>query len=115
MDYLARRGVGRGIGTAIVLAALTVVLALIGFSMGSVVKSQVLGLVGQAPTLLSDAQSQLEQILDSLGLDTGLLLPDPQQVLDSARNFLFGGTFSTFVSVGRVSPTFSPSGWLSRS
>lgn len=100
VDYLARRGVGWGTGTAIVLTVLAVVLALLGVSMGSVVEGQLRGLVEQAPTLLSDVQSQLEQILDSFGLDTGLLQPDPQQILDSARNFLSGGTFSTFVSVG---------------
>jgi predicted PurR-regulated permease PerM len=100
VDYLARRGVGRGIGTVIVLTALATVLALIGVSMGSVVESQVRGLVEQAPTLLSDVQSQLEQLRAALGLETGFFQPDPQQILDSARNFLSGGTFSTFVSVG---------------
>ena len=100
VDYLARRGVGRGIGTVIVLAALASVLTLIGVSMGSVVESQAQELVEQAPTLLSDVQSQLEQLRASLGLETGFFQPDPQQILDSARNFLSGGTFSTFVSVG---------------
>ena len=100
VDYLARKGVGRGVGTVIVLTALTAVLALIGVSMGSVVESQVRELVEQAPTLLSDVQSQLEQLRAALGLETGFFQPDPQQVLDSARNFLSGGAFSTFVSVG---------------
>ncbi len=100
VDYLARRGVGRGIGTAIVLAVLAVVFTLIGVSLGSVVESQVRGLVEQAPTLLSDVQIQLEQLRNRLGLETGFFQPDPQQILDSARNFLSGGTFSTFVSVG---------------
>ncbi len=100
VDYLARRGVGRGIGTAIVLTVLAVVLALIGLSLGSVVESQVRELVEQAPTLLSDVQSQLEQLRNRLGLETGFFQPDPQQILDSARSFLSGGTFSTFVSVG---------------
>ncbi len=100
VDYLARRGVGRGIGTAIVLAVLAVVFTLIGVSLGSVVESQVRDLVEQAPTLLSDVQSQLEQLRNRLGLETGFFQPDPQQILDSARNFLSGGTFSIFVSVG---------------
>ncbi len=100
VDYLARRGVGRGIGTALVLAVLAIVFTLIGVSLGSVVESQVRDLVEQAPTLLSDVQSQLEQLRNRLGLETGFFQPDPQQILDSARSFLSGGTFSTFVSVG---------------
>ncbi len=100
VDYLARRGVGRGIGTAIVLVVLAVMLALIGLSLGSVVETQVRELVEQAPALLSDVQSQLEQLRTRLGLETGFFQPDSQQILDSARNFLSGDTFSTFVSVG---------------
>lgn len=100
VDYLDRRGVGRGIGTAVVLAVLAAVLALIGVSMGSVVESQVRELIESAPAILSDVQSQLERLRDALGLETGFFQPDPQQILDSARNFLSGGTFSTFVSVG---------------
>jgi len=100
VDYLARRGVGRGIGTVIVLTALAAVLALIGVSLGSVVESQVQELVEQAPELLAAVQSQLEQLRAALGLETGFFQPDPQQILDSARNFLSGGTFSAFVSVG---------------
>ena len=100
VDYLARRGVGRGIGTVIVLAVLGTVLTLIGSSLGSVVVSQVRELAEQTPALISDVQIQLEQLGNRLGLETGFFQPDPQQILDSARSFLSGGTFSTFVSVG---------------
>ena len=99
VDYLQRKGIGRGLGTLSVFGALALVLVVAGYSMGSVVENQVRGLVESAPTLLSDAQDQIGQLQSSLGLESGLL-PDPQQLLDSARNLLSGDTLSTFVSVG---------------
>ena len=98
VDYLQRKGVGRALGTLIVFAGLALILIVAGYSMGSVVESQVRGLIESAPTLLSDAQDQIAQLQSTLGLESGLL-PDPQQLMDSARNLLSGDTFSTFVSV----------------
>ena len=99
VDYLARKGIGRGWGTLIVLGSLVLVLALAGFLIGSAVESQVRELVESSPELLSEAQDRLEQLQGASGLDIGLL-PEPQQLLDSARNFLSGEAFSTFVNVG---------------
>jgi predicted PurR-regulated permease PerM len=99
VDYLQRKGVGRGLGTLSVFGVLALVLVVAGYSMGSVVENQVRGLVDSAPTLLSDAQDRIGEWQSALGLEFGLL-PDPQQLFDSARNLLSGGTFSTFVSVG---------------
>jgi predicted PurR-regulated permease PerM len=99
VDYLQRKGVGRALGTLIVFGALALVLAVAGYSMGSVVENQVRGLIESTPTLLSDAQDQIGQLQSALGLEVGLL-PDPQQLFDSARNLLSGGTLSTFVNVG---------------
>ena len=98
VDYLQRKGLGRALGTLIVFAGLALILIVAGYSMGSVVESQVRGLIESAPTLLSDAQDQIAQLQSTLGLESGLL-PDPQQLMDSARNLLSGDTFSTFVSV----------------
>jgi predicted PurR-regulated permease PerM len=98
VDYLARKGLGRGLGTLIVLGTLTFALALVGIALGSVVESQAQQLVEDLPTLLSNAQIFIEGMQSRFGLD--ISLPDSQQLLDSARNFLSGGAFSTFVSVG---------------
>lgn len=98
VDYLQRKGVGRALGTLIVFAGLALILVVAGYSMGSVVESQVRGLIESTPTLLSDAQDQIAQLQSTLGLESGLL-PDPQQLMASARNLLSGDTFSTFVSV----------------
>lgn len=100
VDYLARKGVGRGIGTVVVLAAVAAVLAFVGLSLGSVIESQIRDLLGRAPAILSEAQDQLARLQGALGLETGIFQPDPQSILDSARNFLSGGAVSTFVSVG---------------
>src|ERR671912_233728 len=98
VDYLARKGLGRGLGTLIVLGTLTLALALGGVALGSVVESQAQQLVEDLPTLLSNAQHFIEGVQSRFGLD--ISLPDSQQLLDSARSFLSGGAFSTFISVG---------------
>jgi predicted PurR-regulated permease PerM len=98
VDYLARKGLGRGLGTLIVLGTLTFALALVGIALGSVVENQAQQLVEDLPTLLSNAQIFIEGMQSRFGLD--ISLPDSQQLLDSARNFLSSGAFSTFVSVG---------------
>ncbi len=98
VDYLQRKGIGRAWGTLIAFTGLALILIVAGYSMGSIVESQVRGLIESAPTLLSDAQEQIGQLQSTLGLEVGLL-PDPQQLFDSARNLLSGDTFSTFVSV----------------
>src|ERR687897_1012120 len=98
VDYLARKGLGRGLGTLVVFGTLTLALALGGVALGSVVESQAQQLVEDLPTLLSNAQHFIEGVQSRFGLD--ISLPDSQQLLDSARSFLSGGAFSTFISVG---------------
>ena len=98
VDYLARKGLGRGLGTLIVLGILTLAVVLGGVALGSVVESQAQQLAEDLPTLLSNAQDFVERVQSRFGLD--ISLPDSQQLLDSARSFLSGGAFSTFVSVG---------------
>ena len=100
VDYLQRKGIGRAWGTLIVFGGLALVLVTAGYSIGSVVQSQAQQLVESAPTLLQNAQDRLGQLQSALNLELLGLLPDTQQLLDSARNLLSGGTFSTFVSVG---------------
>jgi predicted PurR-regulated permease PerM len=98
VDYLAKKGLGRGLGTLAVFGTLTLALALGGVALGSVVESQAQQLVEDLPTLLSNAQHFIEGVQSRFGLD--ISLPDSQQLLDSARSFLSGGAFSTFISVG---------------
>ena len=98
VDYLAGKGLGRGLGTLTVFGTLMLALGLGGVALGSVVESQAQQLVEDLPTLLSNAQHFIEGVQSRFGLDINL--PDSQQLLDSARSFLSGGAFSTFISVG---------------
>lgn len=99
VDYLSRRGMGRSLGTLIVLTVITLVFGLAGFLLGSTVVGQVQQFVDRVPMLFSSLQDRAGQLESALGLQTSLQ-PDPQQILDSARGFLSGGTFSTVLSVG---------------
>jgi predicted PurR-regulated permease PerM len=99
VDYLARKGVGRGWGTLIVMTGLALVLGLAGFALGSVVEDQVRQLIESFPTLLANIQDLAERLQSALGLEIDLT-PDPQQLFDSARNFLSGETVSAVVGVG---------------
>lgn len=98
VDYLARKGLGRGFGTLIVLGSIVLALVVAALALGSAVESQARELAESAPALLSEVQRYIERLQSSFGLE--IRLPDPQQLLDSARGFLSGGALSTFVSVG---------------
>ena len=98
VDYLSRRGMGRGLGTLLVLTIITLVFGLAGFLLGSTVVGQVQQFVNRVPTLFSSLQDRAGQLESALGLQTSLQ-PDPQQILESAQGFLSGGTFSAVLSV----------------
>jgi len=98
VDYLSRRGMGRGLGTLLVLTIMTLVFGLAGFLLGSTVVGQVQQFVNRVPTLFSSLQDRAGQLESALGLQTSLQ-PDPQQILESAQGFLSGGTFSAVLSV----------------
>ena len=98
VDYLSRRGMGRGLGTLLVLTIITLVFGLAGFLLGSTVVGQVQQFIDRVPTLFSSLQDRAGQLESSLGLQTSLQ-PDPQQILESAQGFLSGGTFSAVLSV----------------
>lgn len=100
VDFLQRRGIGRGLGTLIVFGGLVLALALVGLGLGSVVEEQARQLSESFPALLQSVQGRVEQLQDRLNLETPILQPDPQRLLDSARGFLSGGTVSTVASVG---------------
>ncbi len=99
VDFLERRGLGRGWGTLIVFGVLALFLVLAGLVMGSVVEEQARQLAEVFPTLLESAQQRIEQSQRTLGLDVGFSL-DAQGLLGSARGFLSGGTVWTVASVG---------------
>jgi predicted PurR-regulated permease PerM len=99
VDYVERRGVGRGLGTLAVLGGLTFVLGIVGAALFPTIEDQASALVETLPELLENAQGLVVSVQNSLGLETSFGL-DPQNVLDSARNFLSGGTLTTVANVG---------------
>jgi predicted PurR-regulated permease PerM len=98
VDYLARKGLSRVWGTLIVLGILAFALTLVVLALAPIVQDQSLQLAEDAPVFLSEVQGHVEYLRGRFGLE--IALPELQQLLDSARSFLSGGAFSTFVSVG---------------
>jgi len=99
VSYLARKGLGRGWGTVVVLIGITLVFGLAGLALGSVIENQVQQLIESFPTLLSNAQDLAEEVQSALGLETNII-PSVQQLFTSAQSFLSGDTVSTVLGVG---------------
>jgi predicted PurR-regulated permease PerM len=99
VDYLEHRGVGRGVGTLVVLGGLSLILGIVGTALVPVIEDQARELVETFPALLENAQDLVVLLQNSLGLETSFRL-DPQNTLDSARSFLSGGTLTTVANVG---------------
>jgi predicted PurR-regulated permease PerM len=99
VDYLERQGVGRGLGTLAVLGGLTLILGIMGRALVPVIEEQARELAETFPELLVNAQDFIERLQSAMGLETSFGL-DPQNLLDSARNFFSGGALATVANVG---------------
>ncbi len=99
VDHLERRGVGRSLGTLVVLGGLAFILGIAGAALVPVIGDQARELAETFPELLKNTQDLVVRLQNSLGLETSFDL-DPQNVLDSARNFLSGGALTTVANVG---------------
>ena len=99
VDYLERRDVGRGLGTLAVLGGLALILGIMGRALVPVIEEQASALAETFPELLENAQDLAARLQGALGLEISFGL-DPQNVLDSARNFLSGGALTTVANVG---------------
>jgi predicted PurR-regulated permease PerM len=99
VDYLEHRGVSRGFGTLAVLGGLVLILGIVGRALVPVIEDQARALAETFPELLENTQDLVVRLQDALGLEISFGL-DPQNVLDSARNFLTGGTLATVANVG---------------
>ena len=99
VDYLEHRGVGRGVGTLAVFGALILILGIAGSALAPAIEDQSRELVETFPELLENAQGLVGSLRNSLGLETSFGL-DPQNLLDSARNFFTGGALATVANVG---------------
>ena len=99
VDYLQRRGVGRGWGTLAVFGGLLLTLGTVGTALVPIIEDQARELVKTLPELLENAQDLVVRLQSSLGVQTSFSL-DPQSVLDSARSFFSGGTLTAVAIVG---------------
>ncbi|MCA1687628.1 MAG: AI-2E family transporter [Actinobacteria bacterium] len=99
VDYLSRRGIGRGLGTLVVLGGLVLLFGIAGAALVPIIEDQASEFVDTFPALLENAEQIVVRVQSALGLKTSFSL-DPQNVLDSARNFLSGGALTTVASVG---------------
>ncbi len=99
VDYLERRGVGRGWGTLAVFGGLGLLFGIFGMALAPVVANQATELAETFPTLLESAQEIVVRVQNMLGLETSFRL-NPQRLGDTARNFLSGGALTTVASVG---------------
>jgi predicted PurR-regulated permease PerM len=98
VDYLERWGVGRGLSTLVVLGGLVFILGITGAALVPVIGAQARELAETLPVLLENGQHLIARLQSSLGLKISFRL-DPQNVLDSARNFFSGGTLATVANV----------------
>jgi predicted PurR-regulated permease PerM len=99
VDYLERRGVGRGTGTLAVLGGLILALGIAGVALAPTIAEQASELWETFPELLANAQDVAGRLQGALGLGTPVAL-DQLDVVDSARNFFSGGTLATVANVG---------------
>jgi predicted PurR-regulated permease PerM len=99
VDYLERRGVGRGTGTLAVFGGLILTLGIAGVALAPTIAEQASELWETFPELLANAQDLAGRLQGALGLGTPVAL-DQLDVVDSARNFFSGGTLATVANVG---------------
>ena len=99
VDYLNRRGIGRGLGTLVVLGSFVLILGIAGAALVPTIEAQASEFVDTFPALLENVQQIVVQLQSAVGLKTSFSL-DPQDVLDKARNFFSGGALTTVASVG---------------
>jgi predicted PurR-regulated permease PerM len=99
VDYLEHRGVSRGLGTLAVFGCLVLGIGVVGVALAPTIADQASQLWETFPELLENAQDLAGRLQEALGLGTSFGL-DSLNVVDSARNFLSGGTLTTVANVG---------------
>ncbi len=99
VDYLERRGFGRGAGTLAVFGALLLVLVIMGIALAPTIGYQANQFWETFPELLENAQDIAARLPGALGLGTSFGVGS-LDVLDSARNFFSGGTLTTVANFG---------------
>jgi predicted PurR-regulated permease PerM len=112
VNYLARRGLSRGLATALVAGAIGLVFWLLGMLMAPVVEQQARQFVESLPGLLEEVEALVVRSQDVLGLQLGVG-PELENLPEVGREFLsseaiaatagFGRTVATGITLGLVS------------
>lgn len=96
VDYLARRGLGRVWGTAVVFLSLFLILQLLGFAVAPLV-DQTQQLLGDFPALLAEVQDRVNRIGSELGIGDRLFA---ERLLEAGQNWASGLSVSAVANVG---------------
>jgi predicted PurR-regulated permease PerM len=99
VDYLARRGLPRGLGTLIVLGALVGGFWLGGAAVAPVVESQARGLAQDFPALLGQLEGLANRVQNIFGVDLGGFL-QPQRLSGSLSSVFSSDTFNVVATIG---------------
>lgn len=99
VDYLARRGLPRGLGTLFVLGALIGGLWLGGVAVAPVVENQARDLIEDFPALLNDAEGFVTRLQNVFGIDL-LGQFQPQRITQAASGVFSGDTFNVVANIG---------------
>ncbi|MGI8650666.1 MAG: AI-2E family transporter [Rubrobacter sp.] len=99
VDALQRRGWGRGLGTLMVFGGLILLFTGVGFLLVPTVGDQAEQFIGSIPSLLSNTQGLALRLQERSGFDFQVPL-ETDSIVESARNFLSGGTLSTVANFG---------------
>ncbi|WP_053058019.1 AI-2E family transporter [Rubrobacter aplysinae] len=99
VDYLAHRGLPRGLGILVVLGVLAGVFWLGGVAVAPVVERQARELVQNFPALLSQAEGFANRVQNFFGVDLGGFL-QPQRLSETISGALSGDTFNVVANIG---------------
>jgi predicted PurR-regulated permease PerM len=104
VNYLARRGLPRTVGTLIVLAALTGALWLFGIALAPAVEEQSRQFAEEFPSLLEEGLALANQVQGFFGLENPIRL-NQESLSNVSKDVLTGNTLSTAAGLGLTAAT----------
>jgi predicted PurR-regulated permease PerM len=103
VDYLDKKGLGRGLSLLVVLGVLALVVWLAGLAISPVVERQTRQFAEQFPQLLDEVFGLVGRVQEFFGLNLGPQLQPSElqsQLVEIGRNFLSGGVVATVADIG---------------
>lgn len=100
VNYLARRGLGRGWGTMVVIGAVLLAFSLLGIAIAPAAEEQAQQFTGDLPSLLEEVETLIARTQDVLGLDTEARL-ELDALPEIGRDFVTSEMLAATADVGR--------------